>query len=687
MILRFFILQIFLTVTLSIVAQTNVSDTISANELQEVIVTGERPQIKSKNGALSVDITAITAKKPISNIYEALPYVPGIVYDAAGGFSLSGGNGLTLLINGRKPQMPIENVITLLQSYPIERLKGIDILYSTPAKYHVDGSSLNIILKDNSFFDGLQAQARMDYEQQYYSKGGTNLSAKYTIGKFSTDIIYRYNVGKSWAHQLINSQHRIENTETSIVQEEKTTSNGQKHNGHLGIEWDISSNHKINASYDFQISPMKYSKNYSSGTLGQYTTSRQFPNHKILNNLNISYESPFGLSVGATATSYRENSITQLYSYKADKIVNEYLSSQNIKRYNLYIDQVHNLNDWEINYGGSLDISRDRSSQEFNSEALNNFSNKLKEYSMDIYIGTEHSFNNGLSFSLSFKGDYYNRQGQAKWWFSPQIGLTYMKTPEHIFQWDLSSSKDYPSYWEIHGGKTLLNNYMMIVGNPNLKPSYSYENQFIYLFRQKYMAVLYYKYTDDYFAQLPYQLPNTLSLIYQTQNFNYNQMFGLMIRIPISLHNILNSSLTLNGYYTHIKGNNFDVIDFNTKKYSFYADLDNSIKLSSKTPIYLSVAGTILSPSLQGYADLSTIWKIDLGSKLTFLKGNADLIIKWTDIFNTWAPTLTMNKYGQSLNMKTFDLTNSFRVSFVYRFNGFKPKNTNIDQSRFGMDK
>lgn len=62
MILRFFILQIFLTVTLSIVAQTNVSDTISANELQEVIVTGERPQIKSKNGALSVDITAITAK-------------------------------------------------------------------------------------------------------------------------------------------------------------------------------------------------------------------------------------------------------------------------------------------------------------------------------------------------------------------------------------------------------------------------------------------------------------------------------------------------------------------------------------------------------------------------------------------------------------------------------------------------
>ena len=96
---------------------------------------------------------------------------------------------------------------------------------------------------------------------------------------------------------------------------------------------------------------------------------------------------------------------------------------------------------------------------------------------------------------------------------------------------------------------------------------------------------------------------------------------------------------------------------------------------------------TALTSSLQGIADLSDIWKIDIGFKWTTLKGNADLMFSGVDIFNTWSPKMTINNCGQNLNMNTYDMTRQFKLSFVYRFNSFKPKTYETDKSRFGINK
>ena len=152
-----------------------------------------------------------------------------------------------------------------------------------------------------------------------------------------------------------------------------------------------------------------------------------------------------------------------------------------------------------------MDYANDFSSQSFNSSNNgNDFSTKIQEYSADAYFGIERSFKNGLSFSASVKGDYYHINDYTKWWVSPQVAITYMKNPNHVFQVDISTSKDYPAYWEIHGAETWLNNYMVIMGNSLLKPSYTYENQLVYIYHQKYMAVLYYNYTDNAIVPVSY---------------------------------------------------------------------------------------------------------------------------------------------------------------------------------------
>lgn len=45
---------------------------------------------------------------------------------------------------------------------------------------------------------------------------------------------------------------------------------------------------------------------------------------------------------------------------------------------------------------------------------------------------------------------------------------------------------------------------------------------------------------------------------------------------------------------------------------------------------------------------------------------------------------MTINHAGQYYKMKVRDMSHNLKVTFIWRFNGFKPKDNNIDTSRFG---
>lgn len=670
-------------------AQSDVqtADTAKTQTVGEAVVTAEKPQITGADGVIAVDLPNLVKGKPVGNVYESLAYLPGMTKDTDGNLSLAGAGSLTILINGKRPQMPQENLVALLQSYPVERLRKAEVMYSTPAKYHVQGASINLILKNPSVLDGLQGQVGTDYVQQHYAKGSGNAAVAYNAKKWGFDAMYKFTAGKSWAHNGINSRHLYGGERLNILQDERTVNKASNHNGHLGLDWRPGKDNKLSLAWNFQFSPVDYARNLSSGTLDTYTTAKDYPSAMKFNNAAIDYESSFGLSLGASFTKYKEGSNTTLRRDASTDVVHEYTSSQHVERYHFYADQTHDVKQWTINYGLSFDYSADRSAQAYATAGSTDFSTRIEEYAGDAYLGFEHRFKRGISLTASLKADYYHRHDETRWWLSPQVALTYMKTPRHIFQVNVSSQKTEPSYWEIHGGDTWLNNYLVVSGNPLLKPSYTYTNQLVYIYRQKYMAVLYFNHTDDFIVQQPYQSATALSLSYKTQNFNYSQMLGLMLRAPFSIGHTLQSTLTLNGYYTHNKADNYYGLRFNREKCSFYANLDNSIRLTQRHPIFLTIGASALTASLQGVADISSIWKIDAGAKWTLLKGKADLTVSATDLFNRWSPTITFDRQGQDLRMNTYDLTRQLKVSFVYRFNSFKPKTYDLDDARFGIGK
>ena len=663
---------------LSVVAQSELTDTVKL--LNEVIVSVEKPHIRGEDGIMTVDLPSIIKDKPVTNILEALSYMPGVTNNN-GMVWLTGASNVTIILNGKLTGIPIQNLYQLLYNTPVDRLKNVEIMYSAPAKYHVNGAVINVVLKTPTPLDGLQGQVRTGYNQAHYGSYGGVLAATYAIKDWSFDLNYGLTRSKSWSREETWSNHLYNGKRTMIEDDMRRISQNWSNTIFASASWKT-----LKLTYNGQIISDSKSWNLSSGTLGNHTNASNMLSPVGYHNISLRYAAPFGMTVGGDYTRYSENRSQSLFK-DADCLLGSE-NRQNINRWHVSVDQQHQLGQWQLNYGAEYQHSKDHSSQHYGIVDMA-FDDILNEDVANFYVGTQRAFDWGVSFNASAKGEYYHSKYQHNWNFIPQLGATYYKTPKSIFQLNFNTQRIYPSYWELHGGTSHINDYSTIIGNPKLQPYIQYDAQFNYILRQKYVATLYFQYGDKATVQLPYQSSDVLNLIYQTINMNYERVVGLNLHAPFNVWYIWNATATANIMNRRAKANHFHDISFDNSKWIFYGSLTNSFKFSQNCPVSVSVDFSYISPSLQGIADLSAIWKIDAGVKWQFGKKRCcELDLKADDIFNKWSPTMTISHAGQDYRMKVNDMTRNLKLTFIWRFNGFKPKdNSSVDTSRFGTGK
>ena len=664
--------------SVAVYAQTEMADTLSTQQLNEVIVNAEKPQVRGEDGIMIVDLPAIVRDKPVTNILEALGYMPGVT-NYNGMIWLTGASNVTIILNGELTEMPLQNLYQLLYTTPVDRLKNVEIMYSAPAKYHVNGAVINVVLKTPTPLDGLQGQVRAGYNQAHYDSYGGGLAATYAIKDWTFDLNYGLSRSKSWSREDTWSNHLYDGHRIMIDDDMRRISQNWSNTVFASAAWKT-----LKLTYNGQIISDSKSWGLSSGTLGNYTNAYNMFSPVGYHNIALRYIAPFGMTVGGDYTRYSENRSQSLF-----KDIDYLLGSENrqdINRWHVYVDQHHKLGMWQLNYGAEYHYSKDHSSQHYGVLSDNpDFDDIIREEVASLYVGTQCSFDWGLSFNISAKGEYNHNKFQHEWNFIPQIGATYYKTPNNIFQLNFNTQRIYPSYWELHGGTSHINDYSTVIGNTALQPYIQYDAQFNYILRQKYVATLYFQYGHQTTVQLPYQSPDALNLIYQTINMDYERVVGLNLYAPFSVSYIWNVDATANVMNRRVKADHFHDICFDNSKWIFYGSLNNSFKFSQDCPVSISVDFSYLSPSLQGIADMSGIWKIDAGVKWQLGKKRCcELDLKADDIFNKWSPTMTIDHSGQDYRMKVRDMTRNLKLTFIWQFHGFKPKDSNIDTSRFG---
>ncbi|MBD5275120.1 MAG: outer membrane beta-barrel protein [Bacteroides sp.] len=657
--------------------QEEVADSISMQVLDEVTVNGERPRVTAQDGILTVDLPAIVKDKPVTNILEALGYVPGVINDN-GMIGLNGTSGVTIILNGELTNMPVQNLYQLLYSTPIDRLKNVEVMYAAPAKYHVSGAVLNIILKTPRAIDGLMGQLNSSFKQAHYGSYGGGLAATYAVRDWTFDFNWSVGRSKRWDRQETYSNHLVSDERVMIEDDMRQRGSGLKNSVFASMTYKT-----LKLTYNGQIDSDSKNESLSSGTFGEYTNRYSFLSAPTYHSVALRYLAPFGLTVGGDYTSYHEKR-EQMLSKSSENLLNAY-NRQVINRYHAYADIEHECNGWQLNYGAEYMHSDDHSTQDYVFPQLDGFDDVLKEDVADAYVGAQGSFDWGLSFSVSAKMEYFHNNYQHNWNFVPQLGVTYYRTTKSIFQLNLTTQRVYPQYWELHGGTSYVNEYSEIRGNPLLLPYMSYSGQLSYILSQKYVGTFYMLYADRYSVQLPYQLPEDLHLLFQTVNLDFSRTLGLQLQAPVDVKGFLNSIAVANIMHKQEKCSRFHDIGFDNGKWSFYGSLNNTIRFSATCPVSVSLDVSYVTGQIQGPGDFNSLWKFDAGAKWRFGKNRCcEVDLKCNDIFNTWNPKLTIKTAGQDYRMIAHDMARSLSLSFVWRFNGFKPKDTDIDTSRFG---
>lgn len=664
-----------------------------AHSLGEVVVKGERPIVSVKNGRMTYDMERLTQDKVVSNAYESLLQLPGI-HEQDGALSLAGANGVSVIINGKPTSMTSDQLMELLKNMPKERIDKAEVMYSAPAQYHIRGAAINLVLKGGvSETPNLQGQVNASYSQFHYADFSAGTTLLYSTPKFSTDFMYSFGYLGNRSGMDLYSKHLYKGTVYDIEQHNSGNSRTSIHNIRLGNDFLFDNKSKLSLVYTAQIKPWQHATQSSKGTFSESTNKKEADTPIQMHNVELSYTSKFGLDAGANYTFYKSHT-TQ--TYKESMIGKEDAfnaqTKQNINRLSAYIDQTHSLpSEWQLNYGGEFMYASDNNSQTYQSRTNKDLSgsdshSRLKEYTYNLYGGFEKTFTDKFALTFSLTGEYYNRNNYNEWSLFPSLEATYTASPSDIWQLSLSSDKTYPDYWTMANSISYMNGYTELHGNPDLRPYKDYSMQLNYIMKSKYIFSAYINYSDDYFVQLPYQASDRLALIYKTTNFDYDQKFGVNAIVPFSINSFLSSRITLNGFYHKTKSSHFHDMAFENDNLAFYANLNNTINISSRPNIKMEVGGSYISKNIQGPSSLSAMYKIDAGIKWLFAGDKAELRLKVNDIFNSWSPDKwSMKQNNQNLNMHIIPDLRYINISFSYKFGGYKDKkHKDVDTSRFG---
>ena len=682
-------------------------------QLAEITVKGERPQVKLEGGKLTYDVPQLMKDKTATNAFEIIKDLPGLI-ERNDNLELVGASRLNIILNGQLTTMSADQLIQLLKTMPASRVEKAEVMYNAPAKYNVKGALLNVVLsKNESETPSWQGETGVDYTQYRHAGGDAHVNLIYTNKGFSIDFLLNGNKRRDVMGEDMLARHTLNSGMTEISQHNRALVHVNRGTVRLGMDYTFANEDKLSLAYYLKGDKVLSDRDAFTSYLdlskpenkSESTSLVRDDGHSAIHNIRLQYDGHAGISAGADFTRYHSPSVLDYQDTNGSRTDMINNTRQDVSRWSVFLNKTHSFaSGWGLNYGvhGGYASSKNYSEYlydqgagyEMDEEALED--NTQKEYIVDIFAEVSKSFGERFSATVGLKGEYFksdyasSRENMNLWnegALFPTVSLSYTFSPRHILQFDISSDKTYPCYWQVSPQVTPLNSYSEVAGNPLLKPYRTYEGQMVYIFRQKYMLVAFCEYTPDYFAQLPYQSDTELKTVFRFENMDYSLEAGLAVIIPFNVGRFWNSRITLRGWRMQEKNDNFHGISYNREAYLGLAHMSNTFNLCDKPNLKMTIDGQYVTPgAIQGIYDLGSMYEISAGLKWTFLNDRASLTLKGDDIFASSIPrTIKINQGNQWSRMRKLNDERCLKLSFVWKFGGYKEReHDSIDTSRFG---
>jgi len=475
-------------------AQEKVKDSLipqQENSIQEVVIDGKKPLIKTKIDGLVYNVQSDPESKS-KNLLEMMRKMPYLSLDANDNILFKGNTNFKILINGKETQLLTNNPKDVLKSMSASTIQNIEIITNPSSKYDAEGASgvINIITT-KKIKDGYNASVNLGSRfPKQEQNAGFSLNIKHNqLG------ISAYGGGFLRKNPEIGYQNSQQTDFNNLQQNGRTSGEGN------GGYFNINANYEIDS---LNLLNVQLGSNFANNSSKDRSDSEFYQQNNLaedINSINNSDDKGKGFEASANyqigfkkdksqllTLSYRFNNYNNEINSLTDFHNRMIYSSTNISQNNdnnnsentFQIDFVKNIKKVYLETGLKA-ILRKNSSQYasvpeilFNSDEFLNQQNIYSAYLTTKFSLFEWNFQTGLrlestdtnvnftSTNTEVDQNYFN--------LVPNISLGKNLKEHHSINFGFSQRIKRPGINRLNPFVNQSNPYFQISGNPYLKP-------------------------------------------------------------------------------------------------------------------------------------------------------------------------------------------------------------------------
>jgi len=269
-----------------------------AQELDEVLVIQQKPRLERKVDRIVFNV-ANTALSD-GSLWDLLKQTPS-VNDIQGVLVVKGSRNITVMINGRKINLPQEDIINLLIGTSANNVEAVEVITNPPSKYSAEGGMLIDIIMSKNLIAGYNGSLFNRYKQGVYAKHSLGTDHYFKGSKSDFSLNYSYGRDKN-----IRRHKDVVN----FIQPNNTFSTWTSNQDYLRrIE-----RHAMNANYNYQFN--------EKSSLSLATINSWNPNNSRLFDTKTIIESNTNFDDFNTINQSGENTLnTSFYVDYAQKLI------------------------------------------------------------------------------------------------------------------------------------------------------------------------------------------------------------------------------------------------------------------------------------------------------------------------------------------------------------------------------
>lgn len=726
-------LNVSLTSTNKSITLNTVTLEEDAVQLEGVEIVKERSTFEQKidRKVVNVGKDLIASGNTASEIMNNIPTVS--VDPQTKELSLRGNSNVRVLIDGKPSNIDAGQ---LLQQIPSSSIKQIELITNPSAKYNPEGMSgiINIILHKNSQ-QGFNGSINSGVTFGITPKVNTALNLNYKVGKVNFYTNYGFNHGKNTNEGYINSFRPLLENRQDFGGYNLNSSHLIK----LGMDYYINEKNTISfytnqnivdgygidfTTVDYESLLLRDSRQTSDSDTENYTQTYDLA-YKLdfakkgetldfqanFSNTESPEESDYEFTQNnPTSTRFTNNAVDSNTDYfqgnldyvnpLTETVKLEIGAETRIQKMTSTFDEVINELSESYNRQGNSNFVFTRNIHSL----YTNIGKQWKKWSVQAGVRLEQyeiegDFKNVVTSSNPTENiDDQSNITDDIFSIYPSLFFNYKASDKDTFNFNFSRRVDRPSIGQISPIREWTTPLVESRGNPSLEPQFTNSFEVNYTRTTKIGSVtsgVFYRQINDEIGRIIYRNPdNNNQDIISYDNFDNNSAVGAEVSANLKLTTWWSVNASSDAYFKTVRGTvqnantqqqeraEADVIIFNTRVNNNFVATKN---------LRFNLFAMYRGKDLGLQFERKPMYKMDIGSTYTILKGKGSITARVNDVFNTMNFAFNGSIPYRQTGAFYWE-SQTFYVGFNYMFGGGKnsamqrkQRDQNETQSSGGM--